>query len=61
MAGNYIGSLVYRITGDTSGIEKSLSRAKGQTEGFASYLPGWVGKVAGLFAGAFAVGKIIDK
>lgn len=60
MAGNYIGSLVYRITGDTSGIEKSLSHAKGQTEGFASYLPGWVGKVAGLFAGAFAVGKIID-
>lgn len=60
MAGNYIGTLVYRITGNTDDIDKSLSQTKAKTEGFSSFLGGWASKVAGLFAAAFTVDKIVE-
>lgn len=60
MAGNYIGNLVYRITGDTSGIDKSLQSTKSKTEGFGSFMGGWAVKVAGLFAAAFTVDKLVE-
>lgn len=58
--GNYIGTLVYRICGQTDDIDKSLSQTKSKTEGFGSFLGGWAGKVAGLFAAAFTVDKIVE-
>lgn len=60
MAGNYIGTLVYRITGETSGVDKSLSETKSKTESFGSHIGGWATKVAGLFAAAFTIGKIVE-
>jgi hypothetical protein len=57
---DYIGNLVYRITGDTAGMESSLANAKSKADGFGSFMGGWAGKIAGLLGIAFTVDKAKD-
>ena len=56
----YIGKLVYEITGDTSGMARSLGEAKGSAGVFSTFMGGWAIKVAGIIGSAFAINKLVD-
>jgi hypothetical protein len=51
-----LGNLVYKITGDNSGLKTSMNESKG----IIDKAPEWIKKVGVAIAGAFAVDKIID-
>jgi len=55
MAKHELGNLVWRITGDDSGLKKSIGGADKQVSSFGSK----VKKIGGLIAGAFAVRSVI--
>lgn len=57
---DYIGRLVYEITGDTTGMSRSLGEAKGSASIFSTFMGGWAIKVAGIIGSAFAINKLID-
>ena len=57
---DYIGRLVYEITGDTSGMTRSLGEAKGSASVFSTFMGGWAVKVAGIIGSAFAINKLVD-
>ena len=57
---DYIGRLVYEITGDTSGMTRSLGEAKGSASVFSTFMGGCAVKVAGIIGSAFAINKLVD-
>ncbi|HNX81922.1 MAG TPA: hypothetical protein PKL77_07230 [Candidatus Omnitrophota bacterium] len=57
---DYIGRLVYEITGDTSGMARSLGEARGSASVFSTFMGGWAVKLAGIIGSAFAINKLVD-
>ena len=55
MANLELGNLVWKITGDTSGLQKNIKKSEQDTKGFTGTLK----KLGGVIATTFAVQKII--